>query len=306
MAARTAAEMAVGVCRSAARPTGDWPPPGWPGPTAGRPSRRRGVRRGRPSGRWTGRGCEELSAGRGPAGDPARRPRLQALDLLLTRAGNLDGDARRRTRASRPERGPLWCCRRGWVQFPHAIRTPGEAGAVRELIGESLREERVAQGKTLREVSKARSGQSRLPVRGRARARRRRPASCWPRSAAALDLPLSVVLNWSARRWRRVLTSGSPRCRRVRAHGPGRRLTDPSRLGATAAAAVPAASSGIRPACRASLTVGRPEDVRAVGPLDRQLAQLPCRTARARASAAGASRAGSSVKDSSVLPPRST
>ena len=32
--------------------------------------------------------------------------------------------------ANRSERGPLWCCQSGWVQFPYAVQgTPGEAGA---------------------------------------------------------------------------------------------------------------------------------------------------------------------------------
>jgi transcriptional regulator with XRE-family HTH domain len=65
---------------------------------------------------------------------------------------------------------------------------------VRELIGESLREERVAQGKTLREVSKgARVSLGYLSEveRGQKEASSELLASI----CAALDLPLSVVLN---------------------------------------------------------------------------------------------------------------
>ena len=65
---------------------------------------------------------------------------------------------------------------------------------VRELIGESLREERVAQGRTLREVSKgARVSLGYLSEveRGQKEASSELLASI----CAALDLPLSVVLN---------------------------------------------------------------------------------------------------------------
>jgi len=65
---------------------------------------------------------------------------------------------------------------------------------VRELIGESLREERVSQGKTLREISrKARVSLGYLSEveRGQKEASSELLAAI----CAALDLPLSVVLN---------------------------------------------------------------------------------------------------------------
>jgi transcriptional regulator with XRE-family HTH domain len=65
---------------------------------------------------------------------------------------------------------------------------------LRELLGESLREERVAQGKTLREVSKgARVSLGYLSEveRGQKEASSELLGSI----CAALDLPLSVVLN---------------------------------------------------------------------------------------------------------------
>ena len=65
---------------------------------------------------------------------------------------------------------------------------------VRELIGESLREERVAQGRTLREVSKAARvslGYLSEVERGQKEASSELLAAI----CAALDLPLSVVLN---------------------------------------------------------------------------------------------------------------
>jgi transcriptional regulator with XRE-family HTH domain len=65
---------------------------------------------------------------------------------------------------------------------------------LRELIGESLREERVAQGKTLREVSKAARvslGYLSEVERGQKEASSELLAAM----CAALDLPLSVVLN---------------------------------------------------------------------------------------------------------------
>jgi len=65
---------------------------------------------------------------------------------------------------------------------------------VRELIGESLREERVAQGKTLREISKAARvslGYLSEVERGQKEASSELLASI----CAALDAPLSVILN---------------------------------------------------------------------------------------------------------------
>ena len=65
---------------------------------------------------------------------------------------------------------------------------------VRELIGESLREERVAQQKTLREVSKSARvslGYLSEVERGQKEASSELLASI----CGALDLPLSIVLN---------------------------------------------------------------------------------------------------------------
>jgi transcriptional regulator with XRE-family HTH domain len=65
---------------------------------------------------------------------------------------------------------------------------------VRELIGESLREERVAQGKTLREISKAARvslGYLSEVERGQKEASSELLASI----CSALDAPLSVILN---------------------------------------------------------------------------------------------------------------
>jgi transcriptional regulator with XRE-family HTH domain len=65
---------------------------------------------------------------------------------------------------------------------------------VRDLIGESLREERMAQGKTLREVSKSARvslGYLSEVERGQKEASSELLASI----CRALDLPLSIVLN---------------------------------------------------------------------------------------------------------------
>ena len=73
-------------------------------------------------------------------------------------------------------------------------RTPVKQVLVRELIGESLREERVVQGRTLREVSKAARvslGYLSEVERGQKEASSELLASI----CSALDLPLSVVLN---------------------------------------------------------------------------------------------------------------
>ena len=92
---------------------------------------------------------------------------------------------------------------------------PAKPMLVRELIGESLREERVSQGKTLREISKSARvslGYLSEVERGQKEASSELLASI----CSALDLPLSVVLNvvsekmafhelWSP-------TSALPRC----------------------------------------------------------------------------------------------
>jgi transcriptional regulator with XRE-family HTH domain len=71
---------------------------------------------------------------------------------------------------------------------------PVKSVLVRELIGESLREERVSQGRTLREVSKAARvslGYLSEVERGQKEASSELLASI----CAALDLPLSIVLS---------------------------------------------------------------------------------------------------------------
>ena len=65
---------------------------------------------------------------------------------------------------------------------------------LRELIGESLREERVAQGRTLREVSKM--AQVSLGYLSEVeRGQKEASSELLAAMCAALDLPLSVVLN---------------------------------------------------------------------------------------------------------------
>ena len=65
---------------------------------------------------------------------------------------------------------------------------------LRELIGESLREERMAQGKTLREVSKV--AQVSLGYLSEVeRGQKEASSELLAAMCAALDLPLSVVLN---------------------------------------------------------------------------------------------------------------
>ena len=65
---------------------------------------------------------------------------------------------------------------------------------LRELIGESLREERVAQGRTLREVSKV--AQVSLGYLSEVeRGQKEASSELLAAMCAALDLPLSVVLN---------------------------------------------------------------------------------------------------------------
>lgn len=65
---------------------------------------------------------------------------------------------------------------------------------MRELIGESLREERVAQGRTLREVSK--SARVSLGYLSEVERGQKEPSSeLLAAICTALDLPLSTVLN---------------------------------------------------------------------------------------------------------------
>ena len=71
---------------------------------------------------------------------------------------------------------------------------PVRPALLRELIGESLREERVAQGRTLREVSKA--AQVSLGYLSEVeRGQKEASSELLAAMCAALDLPLSVVLN---------------------------------------------------------------------------------------------------------------
>ena len=71
---------------------------------------------------------------------------------------------------------------------------PARPMLLRELIGESLREERVAQGRTLREVSKV--AQVSLGYLSEVeRGQKEASSELLAAMCAALDLPLSVVLN---------------------------------------------------------------------------------------------------------------
>ena len=71
---------------------------------------------------------------------------------------------------------------------------PPKQVLVRELIGESLREERMAQGKTLREVS--RSARVSLGYLSEVeRGQKEASSELLAAICAALDLPLSVILN---------------------------------------------------------------------------------------------------------------
>jgi hypothetical protein len=82
----------------------------------------------------------------------------------------------------------------GYSFLMQSKELPVKPVLVRELIGESLREERVSQGKTLREVSRnARVSLGYLSEveRGQKEASSELLAAI----CAALDLPLSVVLN---------------------------------------------------------------------------------------------------------------
>jgi len=71
---------------------------------------------------------------------------------------------------------------------------PIRPALLRELIGESLREERVAQGRTLREVSKA--AQVSLGYLSEVeRGQKEASSELLAAMCAALDLPLSVVVD---------------------------------------------------------------------------------------------------------------
>ncbi len=87
-------------------------------------------------------------------------------------------------------------------------RTPVKQVLVRELIGESLREERIVQGRTLREVSKAARvslGYLSEVERGQKEASSELLASI----CSALDLPLSVVLNVVSEKMALVESAGA-------------------------------------------------------------------------------------------------
>ncbi|GAA3549347.1 hypothetical protein GCM10022197_00190 [Microlunatus spumicola] len=94
----------------------------------------------------------------------------------------------------RVERGALRGTHGGGYSFSMSSLTPVKQVLVRELIGESLREARTDQGRTLREVSKAARvslGYLSEVERGQKEASSELLASI----CSALDLPLSVVLN---------------------------------------------------------------------------------------------------------------
>ena len=119
-------------------------------------------------------------------------------------------------RSGNHERGPLWCCR--WAGYSLLMRSevPVRPTLLRELIGESLREERVAQGRTLREVSKA--AQVSLGYLSEVeRGQKEASSELLAAMCAALDLPLVGGAQPGQREAGadrdRCATSGSPRCR---------------------------------------------------------------------------------------------
>ena len=98
---------------------------------------------------------------------------------------------------------------------------------VRELIGESLREERVLQGKTLREVSKA--GRVSLGYLSEVeRGQKEASSELLAAICGALDLPLSVVLSVVSEKMA-MYRAGHPAASDPGA-GPSRRLTVVGRL----------------------------------------------------------------------------
>ena len=87
---------------------------------------------------------------------------------------------------------------------------PARPTLLRELIGESLREERVAQGRTLREVSKA--AQVSLGYLSEVeRGQKEASSELLAAMCAALDLPLSVVLNLVSEKLALLESTGSDR-----------------------------------------------------------------------------------------------
>jgi transcriptional regulator with XRE-family HTH domain len=81
---------------------------------------------------------------------------------------------------------------------------------LRELIGESLREERVAQGRTLREVSKA--AQVSLGYLSEVeRGQKEASSELLAAMCAALELPLSVVLNLVSEKLALIESAGHDR-----------------------------------------------------------------------------------------------
>ena len=99
---------------------------------------------------------------------------------------------------------------------------------VRELIGESLREERMAQAKTLREVSQSARvslGYLSEVERGQKEASSELLAAI----CSALDVPLSVILNLVSEKMaahEQLHRAGRRPADHPRHGGPGRRLTD--------------------------------------------------------------------------------
>jgi transcriptional regulator with XRE-family HTH domain len=106
---------------------------------------------------------------------------------------------------------------------------PVRPALLRELIGESLREERVAQGKTLREVSKA--AQVSLGYLSEVeRGQKEASSELLAAMCAALDLPLSVVLNLVSEKLAMVESAADGRVTtlpRVRALAQARGLIGP-------------------------------------------------------------------------------
>ena len=240
----------------AARRTGAWPPPGWPGP-----SRRTAI----PSGRCTSpspiRPSDRVEVRAAPlTGDRVairEAAAVTALDLLADCSGPGASEPVDRARRPNHERGPLWCCSGAGYSLLMRSEAPVRPALLRELIGESLREERVAQGRTLREVSKA--AQVSLGYLSEVeRGQKEASSELLAAMCAALDLPALG----GAEPGQREAGAGRVRARDEPGHraaagagaGPGRRLTvaesrePPTETRVTAGAADPAASSGSRPA----------------------------------------------------------
>jgi transcriptional regulator with XRE-family HTH domain len=100
----------------------------------------------------------------------------------------------------------------GWAGYSLLMRSddPARPMLLRELIGESLREERVAQGRTLREVSKV--AQVSLGYLSEVeRGQKEASSELLAAMCAALDLPLSVVLNLVSEKLALIESTGDDR-----------------------------------------------------------------------------------------------